>query len=85
MLMRKLNLPAELLCKLLRGQGCRESVERNLLTVGHGRHQPKVVAQRVALGQCAQPLGTAREQARRVGQTDARDGSVGKRLNLGGI
>jgi hypothetical protein len=84
-LVGKLDLPAELLCELLGYEGRPESIERHLLAVGYGCHQAKVIPQGVPLGQRAQALPAAREKARRVGQSDARDGRCRKRLNLGGI
>jgi len=84
-LVGKLDLPAELLCKLLGYKGRPESIECHLLTVGHGCHQAKVIPQGVPLGQRAQALPAPCKKARRVGQSDARDGAFGKRLNLGGI
>jgi hypothetical protein len=84
-LVGKLDLAAELLRKLLRCQRRREGIERNLLALGHGRHQSKVIAQRVPLGQRAQPLPAPREKACWVGQSDPRERRCRKRLNLGGI
>jgi hypothetical protein len=81
----ELDLRAELPCKLLRYQRGPQSIEGDLLALREGRHEAQIVPERMLLSQRTQPLRAPCEQARRVGEADARNGSFGKRLNLGGI
>jgi hypothetical protein len=81
----KLELWSKVRRELLGKQCGAQFIQLTLLSVRQGRHQAQVIPQGMLLTQGPQTLRPSSEQARRVRHADARQGSFGKSLNLGGI